>query len=396
MTVLQVLNSVFYLLIYPFLIGTLGAESYGLYVFAVSIVTYFTLLISFGFDLPAVKAIAQHRDNPPVKSNIVSSVLTAKLYLFAGAAVLFFAALIAIRPMREHGALYAICFGQVIPAILLPAWYFQGMQKMGTVTVIQLLFKAVSIPFIFWLVQSPSDSWIFAAIVTLTGVLGGAAAMFILRNKEKIRFRIVSRRQLKPLFKDGLPFFWSSSAGAVRQQSVVVIIGACFSMTDVALYDLANKIILLPQLLVMNINNAIFPGAVNNLRASTVKKILRCELLIGLAAIASVAVAGKWVVHLFGGAQMAAAYPLAVILSAGVLTWMIVSCYNLLVFVPQNRYYYVTRSQLVVLAAFLVFCGAGIVIFKNIWAVAAALSLAHLCEVAYCNIIIKQKKLLRV
>ena len=33
MTILQVLNICFYLLIYPFLIRVLGAESYGLYAF---------------------------------------------------------------------------------------------------------------------------------------------------------------------------------------------------------------------------------------------------------------------------------------------------------------------------------------------------------------------------
>ena len=34
MTILQILNFLFYLLIYPYLIRVLGAENYGLYVFA--------------------------------------------------------------------------------------------------------------------------------------------------------------------------------------------------------------------------------------------------------------------------------------------------------------------------------------------------------------------------
>ena len=50
MTVLQVLNSFFYLLIYPYLIRALGGSAYGLYVFATSISTYFLFVINFGFD----------------------------------------------------------------------------------------------------------------------------------------------------------------------------------------------------------------------------------------------------------------------------------------------------------------------------------------------------------
>ena len=48
MTILQVLNVCFYLLIYPFLIRVLGTESYGLYAFALAIVTLFVYFVSFG------------------------------------------------------------------------------------------------------------------------------------------------------------------------------------------------------------------------------------------------------------------------------------------------------------------------------------------------------------
>ena len=54
MTFLQVLNSLFYLIIYPYLIRTLGVENYGLYVFATSISMYFVTFVAFGFEMPAM------------------------------------------------------------------------------------------------------------------------------------------------------------------------------------------------------------------------------------------------------------------------------------------------------------------------------------------------------
>ena len=81
MTILQILNSLFYLLIYPFLIRTLGVESYGLYIFAMSIVTYFITFVNFGFEMPAVKIIAQNPDDKLIKSKTLSEVLSAKIYL---------------------------------------------------------------------------------------------------------------------------------------------------------------------------------------------------------------------------------------------------------------------------------------------------------------------------
>ena len=81
MTVLQVINSLFYILIYPYLIRVLGAEAYGLYIYALSVVTYFIYLINFGFDLPGVKAVAQNALDRNKLEKIFASIFTAKLYL---------------------------------------------------------------------------------------------------------------------------------------------------------------------------------------------------------------------------------------------------------------------------------------------------------------------------
>ncbi|WP_196086151.1 oligosaccharide flippase family protein, partial [Acinetobacter sp. Res13-Abat-PEC07-P2-02] len=60
MTVLQFVNSFAYLAIYPYLILKLGVDQYGIYVFALSIVTILINIINFGFDLPALKVVSEN------------------------------------------------------------------------------------------------------------------------------------------------------------------------------------------------------------------------------------------------------------------------------------------------------------------------------------------------
>ena len=67
MTLILILNSLFALLIYPYLIRTLGKESYGIYIFGTSIANYFICFIGFGFELYGVREIAK---NPASKSLI--------------------------------------------------------------------------------------------------------------------------------------------------------------------------------------------------------------------------------------------------------------------------------------------------------------------------------------
>ena len=101
MTVLQILNMCFYLLIYPFLIRTLGQEGYGLYAYAASMVFLFVTFVNFGFDLPAAQQVALHSDDKQVLRSVLSCVQTAKIYIEM-IAVLCFAVIMLINPIMSN------------------------------------------------------------------------------------------------------------------------------------------------------------------------------------------------------------------------------------------------------------------------------------------------------
>jgi len=352
MTLLQVAGSFIGIAIYPYLIRTLGAESYGLYVFALSVTTYFLSFISFGFSFPALKKIAENKDDLSIKTEVISSVFTAKLYMTLFS-ILIFSVLINLVPiMRENWLIFCLCFTQIIAELFFPVWFFQGIQKMQIVTYIQLGFRILTIPFIFIFIKIPEHTWIYVMITSVSVILGGITSMYLLYKTENIRIRLVNRKSLKEYFRDALPFFWSSSAGIIKQESVTIIIGAFFGMRDVALYDLANKLIIIPRMLTTSINAAIFPKIIEKIERSVVKKIIRYETWIGLAVIAAIALFGYWIILILGGEVMLESYPLAVVLSVTVLVWLVVGCYISFVFVPQKRYYFVTHNQFVAFGTF--------------------------------------------
>ena len=393
MTVLQVLNSLFYLLIYPFLIRTLGAEGYGLYVFAFSIATYFITFVGFGFDMPAVKSIAQNSNNSVVKTNTLSCVFTAKIYLEILSVIVFSVVIFSIPNLRTHWLIFYICFLQSFTNIFFPQWYFQGIQRMRVVTFIQFSFKLISLPFIFFYIKDPFDTWKFALIVTTSSLLGAVVATYMIRNLDKLNIKWKSFAEIKIWYKDALPFFWSSSAGVIKQQSISVIIGAFFKMSDVALYDLGYKIFSIPNILFGSINGALFPKIANDNRKSVIRKVFIFETLAGFLVIITVIILGKWVVLFLGGRNMQGAYPIAIALSFGVLTFLLVSGYINFIFVPQHKYYLITQNQFVAFFVFFTLTGVGLFINKNILSIAIAWSLAGLFEILYCNILIKKYKL---
>lgn len=394
MTALPILSSLIGILVYPYLIRQLGANSYGLYVFTISVTSYFIGFISFGFSYPALKGIVENKNDQQAKNDIVSSVFTAKCILALISLLIFLVLLFFIPIIRNNKLIFIISFTQIISEIIFPSWYFQGMQKMHIITIIQLASRLLSIPFIFIYIKSPTDIWILALITSITVIFSGLSSIVYLKIKEEITLRLVSFNNLKNYFRDALPFFWSSTTGTIKQESVTIIIGVFFGMANVAIYDLANKIITIPRMFTLSINAALFPKVLLNAEKNIIKKIIKYETMIGFAVVTLIILSGYWVVLLMGGIEMIEAYPLTIILSFTILSWLVVGSYINFIFIPQNHYYFVTHNQLVAFLSFFIFCVVGLIYYKSIFVLVIALSLSGLAEIFYCKYLIKKYNLL--
>jgi len=394
MTALQVINSFFGILIYPYLIRVLGAGSYGMYVFALSVTNYLGLFISFGFAFPALKLIVEHKDNRQIKNEVASAVFTSKLILASVSFLILLLLIFLIPSFYKNKLLLIIVFSQVISTVIYPVWYFQGIQKMKIITYIQLTLRILSLPFTFILIKNSNDILKYAIIVSTTNTMSAIIALIYLYKKELIRYHFIPLSILKNYFKDALPFFWSSSAGTIKEESVNIIIGLFFGMKELAFFNLAEKIIIIPRMLTMSINDALFPKIIVNNDKKSIKKIIKLEFIIGVIVFIFIAIFGKWIVFLLGGSGMLNAYPMAVILSITVLVWLLVGSYISFIFVPAKKYYFVTKNQLVALISFFIFCVPGLLIYKNILVIVFSLSISGICEIVYCNYLIKKNNLL--
>lgn len=394
MTTLQVLNSFFYLIIYPYLINTLGKESYGLYVFVYSIITYFIAIVNFGFDMPALKSTAECRADVEKRSDVYSVVFMAKVGLECIISVIFFVLLWSIPALKNNMVLCLICFGNTMVNILFPVWYFQALQRMKVVTGIQLLFKLLSLPFMFCMIEHPDDVNVYAVIVLLSNLLGAGVAFMLIRYKDGVRLRRVPFPALRGCYKEAFPFFLSNGMNVIKQQSANIVIGSFFGMGEVALYDLANKIFTIPTILTASINGAIFPKLILNLKKESIKKVLRLETLLGIGIILFLIVFGKYVIVLLGGENMLGAYPILIILSCNVLTPLLVGCYCYFLFLPNGLSHVITKNQTVALFAFILAIVIGLLITRNILVLPSAMLFSGLSELVYSNVVIKKRKLL--
>lgn len=394
MTFLASSSLVIGLILYPYVIRILGKEAYGIYIFIVSNIQLFQVFSSFGFDMPALKKISLFPDHSQIKSRVVSEVFISKLLLFPISLLIIAVISVFVPFVQRHIALYYIVFSSQLVEILFPTWYFQGIQRMKFVTYTNLAVRLVTIPLIFIFVRSSDDLLLYALIVSLLPLCGSIFAFFYLIIKEKIRLQLCSIRQLKSTFRSALPFFWTVAFGTVKKESVTFVIGTFFSMQSVALYDLASKLILIPRIITSNINGALFPNVMQNISTERIKRIMRYETYISLIIIILVVVLGYWAVLLLGGKTMLAAYPMAIILSITIYTWLIAGSYINFVFIPQGRYSLVANNQLWAMLSFLIMAFVSIVIYKSLIMIVIAFALSHVVEIIYCRYMISKYRML--
>ena len=261
---------------------------------------------------------------------------------------------------------------------------------MRVVSYIQLIFKLLSLPFIFIFIKKPDDILLFAIIMTASSLLGALYAFIHLLVFEKLKISLVPIKHTLVYIKESQYFFYTNFLNMMKIQTINLIIGTRYSMTDLALYDLANRIVSIPLMLITNINSALFPKVVSNFNVPLIKKILMTERIIGILAVLTVVIFGKIAIQILGGEAMEGSYWIAIILSFTIFAFLQTSCYIGLILIPNRKDSYVLKDLILSFTTLFTLIVLGMLLSKNILALPLAFSLAALAELLYLRNVSKK------
>jgi PST family polysaccharide transporter len=220
---------------------------------------YFITLNDYGFNLSATRELAVHRDDPAVRSELYSAVMTIKVSLcLISFAILYL--LVTFVPRFHHDRLvFFASFGSVIGTMLLPQWFFLGIEKMYWTSVATIAANAIFTAGIYLLVHRPSDYLIAAAVQAGGKLVAGGLGLAILFSTEHVHLSRPSWIQLRHRLVDGWHLFVSSAAATLYTSSNAVVLGLVCGMTQVGYFSAAYKIFAAAQMLVSPMCQAIYP-----------------------------------------------------------------------------------------------------------------------------------------
>ena len=257
---MQGVNFLVPLMIVPVLISRIGLEKFGLISLATATTSYFLILSDYGFNLTATRKVSVIRESAMDLSSILTSVMSIKFGLLFLGFLSLFSLTYLFDFFENYRLLYLLTFGFVIGQVLFPVWFFQGIEKMRYITLLNSGAKLVYFVLVLFYVQNEEDYLLVPFFLSCCTITMGLISQFIIRFKYKVKFVTPVLTDIRHFLYDGWYIFLSRIAVVAYTSGNIFILGVFAGNIAVGIYTVAQKVITAISTIGSIINRALFPN----------------------------------------------------------------------------------------------------------------------------------------
>jgi len=275
LSLLQGFTYVLPLLTLPYLVRVLGINLFGKVEFAQSFIVFFHILVDFGFNLSATREISVHREDKNKITEIFSSIMIIKLFLVIFSLTLMSIIIFCFNEFKVDWQLYYLTFLWVIGQALFPVWYFQGLEKMKYITIVNIFAKIIFTVLIFVFIKSHDDYILVPFLNGLGLISSGILSLIIVKKIFKQEFKLYGYKILKGYFIESSHFFLSRVAITIYTTSNIFVLGIFTNSTMVGYYSVAEKLYRALQQLYQPLVQTLYPYVSKEKNIKLFKKVFK-------------------------------------------------------------------------------------------------------------------------
>lgn len=303
------------LILIPYLIRTLGLDGYGVVAFLLAFATYFSAIISYGFNVVGSRDVARIRDDSEKVSSYVSTVLCIQSSLLLISLVLSLAIATLIPSLSDSLLIVALATIHVASQAMSPAWLFLGLQKVAPFSLINASCKIAFFISVFLFVNNNQDVLLLIALYALFSVLAFILGFVYLNRKLDIHFSSQDLSSMKDMLRWGYPSFIMQVAPVIYNNSSIFLVGLLSSAAMTGVFSAAQRVIESLIAIARIVSNVLTPYISTNL---TLHRGFSC-----LAITSSVLLSA--VIFLSSELIMIDIFEIKIIESVSILKWLSLS-----------------------------------------------------------------------
>lgn len=286
-----------------YLIRVLGENGYGTLTWVDSIVQYFLMIVNFGFEIYAAKYVVENINNRQKLYEAISTI-----YYIKGILLIFcFFLLIPLSfnsQINSYNNLIFVMLGLGIGEVLMPIWFFQGIEKMKIITFVTFITKLILILITFLFVKSVRDMLLYIYFIVIINFIWGLLGYLMMKKEIEFKFVKISLNLIKNYFKESYLFFIGKFATFIFNIGTLFLIGYLFSKGNVAGFDISIKIIFVFIIPFEVLQQFLFPKVVKGLSLLKLRKIIILTLIISIFISLLIFCYSKQILCVFGGIEM--------------------------------------------------------------------------------------------
>lgn len=338
----NVLNIFFPLITFPYASRVLGVNNMGNYNFAVSIVTYFSLIAMLGINTYGVREGTQYRNDKKSFSKFASDVLTINLISTLASYILMFFCIAFIGKLQAVKELIIVLSIQIVFTTFGVEWIYSVYEDYLYITVRSVLFKIISIICLFIFVRSGKDTIAYAIVTLIASV--GSNVLNIINAKKYFSYKFTLKIDYKKHLFPILTMFASTVAIQIYVSSDTTMLGFLKDSHAVGIYSVSSKIYsslksVLAAVLIVSIPRLSYYSKKNFMKEfqSAVQKVVDTISVLLLPSLFALVILSKNIVYIVGGKNFIRSQSSFIILVFALLFCMYGWIYNECVMIPLGE-----------------------------------------------------------
>jgi PST family polysaccharide transporter len=259
LSLLQIAGYIFPLITMPYLARVIGVDGFGKIAFASAVVVWFQTVADWGFNYTATRDVAKNRDDKEKVSEIFSNVLWARCLLMIVSFLLLLIAIFFVPIFRENYAIILVTFLLVPGHIMFPDWFFQAMERMKYITILNLLSKLLFTIAVFIFIKNKSDYILQPLFSTLGFIVSGIISMYVILLQWKIKIKRPEFTSILTIIKGSADVFINNIMPNLYNSFSVMLLGFFGGPVSNGLLDAGSKFVNISQQFMSVISRTFFP-----------------------------------------------------------------------------------------------------------------------------------------
>lgn len=255
--ILQVFNTVIPLLTIPYITRVLGTSNYGVFSLALNWITYFQVIVEYGFSFTGARKVSIYGDD--VMQALYSRIITARILLLCGTFLVMNGLSWILRVGIEQYVSMNILFLIILGVAFQLTWFFQGKQDMKLITIINAVSRLLSVLMVFALVHRESQLYLYCICYAVTFLFSAVLGILLAQKKYGVKVKLCKVSDALFEIKDGWYLFISQVMSKIFSGIGTTVLGAVATPSAVGIYSAIYKIPYIMILFFSPVSQALYP-----------------------------------------------------------------------------------------------------------------------------------------